>query len=147
MWRVSAVLLVVFLAFAPWFAHAQDYPMDSQNPKEYTDEDSQPLKIVSYALAPLGWALEWGVARPLHYLATESFVAPALGANTDAEQLAPPNVPELPPPDVITENNEHTDTTIVPAPASAEGYQKAPPAGQTAVPVTSKPGPAQPVMH
>jgi hypothetical protein len=145
--RVAAVLFVAFLACAPSLAQAQEYRMDSQNPNEYTDEDSQPLKIVSYALAPLGWALEWGVARPLHYLATESFMAPALGANTEAEQLAPPNVPALPPPDVITENNEHTDTTIVPAPASAEGYQKAPPTGQTAVPSAPNPASSQPVMH
>ena len=46
---------------------------DRQNPNEYTDEDSQPLRMLSYLVAPVGFLLEWGVARPLHYVATEYF--------------------------------------------------------------------------
>jgi hypothetical protein len=120
--------------------------MDSQHPNEYTDEDSQPLKLMSYVLAPVGFLLEWTVARPLHYLANESPLAPALGANTDSEGLSPPNVAPLPPPDVITESNEHIDTTIVPAPESAQGYQTKPPAPNSAAAV-APPASSQSVMH
>lgn len=120
--------------------------MDSQHPKEYTDEDSQPLKIVSYVLAPVGFVLEWTIARPLHYLANDTPLAPALGANTESEELSPPNVPPLPPPDVITEHYHHVETTIVPAPASQSGYEKSPPSGQ-APSVITPPASSQSATH
>jgi hypothetical protein len=145
--RAAAVLFVAVLVVAPALAGAQDYRMDSQHPTEYTDEDSQPLKLASYVLAPVGFLLEWTVARPFHYLATESPLAPVLGANTDSEGLSPPNVAPLPPPDVITESNEHIDTTIVPAPESAAGYQSSPPSAKSAAAVAPPAKSQQPVMH
>jgi hypothetical protein len=145
--RTAAILFAGLLAFAPALAIAQDYPMDSQHPKEYTDEDSQPLKLASYVLAPVGFVLEWTVARPLHYLANESPLAPMLGANTESEGLSPPNVKPLPPPDVITESSEHIETTIVPAPESAQGYQTKPPSGKAAAAVTPPASTQQPVLH
>jgi hypothetical protein len=144
--RAAAVLFAAFLALAPALARAQDYEMDSQHPKEYKDEDSQPLKLASYVLAPVGFLLEWTVARPFHYLASESPLAPVLGANTDSEGLSPPNVKPLPPPDSITESNEHIETTIVPAPESAAGYQASPPSAKSAAAV-APPASSQAVMH
>lgn len=81
--------------------HAQDFHQNAQNPEEYANEDAQPLKIASYILAPLGFALEWGITRPLHYAATKTALAPVL--SPDLERQYPPSpLTELPPPDKFT---------------------------------------------
>jgi hypothetical protein len=82
--------MVFALAIAmPASAFAQQGPYnDKQNPNEYTDtEDGQVLKVVSYFLAPIGYALEWGVTRPLHYLATKTAAAPAMSGDTEYSQM------------------------------------------------------------
>ena len=76
--RLSIALLAVVL-LSPALCRAQ-YAKDTQNPNEYTQEDSNPLKLIFYILSPLGYALEWGVTRPLHYMATQSSVAPMFGS-------------------------------------------------------------------
>lgn len=129
---------------APSFAHAQYSDLDKQNPNQYTDDDSQPLKLLSYVLAPIGFALEWGVARPLHYLATDTFLAPVLGANIDNDKLTVAPIAELPPPDQITDSagTAHHDFVVVP-------LQPLPPAAgavpQAATPASASPG--QPALH
>ena len=98
--------MVFALAIAtPASALAQQGPYnDKQNPNEYTDtEDGQVLKVVSYFLAPIGYALEWGVTRPLHYLATKTALAPAMSGDTEYSQMYNPGpnvapiVPVTPP--------------------------------------------------
>ncbi len=64
-------------------SHAQYLEDDRDEPKPYTDDDSQILKGVSYLFSPIGVAIEWTVARPLYYLATKSPLAPVLGANRE----------------------------------------------------------------
>jgi hypothetical protein len=34
----------------------------------YDDTESHPLRLVAYAVHPAGWAAEWLVARPVHFL-------------------------------------------------------------------------------
>ena len=96
---------IVFLSIAlfcaiPRLAHAQYEDTDRQNPQEYTDEDSQPLRLLAYFVSPIGFALEWGVARPLHYLATRTALAPVLDAQTREPTFTPPPIAEIPLDDV-----------------------------------------------
>ena len=112
MWRAALALSAAIFLVAPSFAHAQYSEMDRQDSSEYDDQDSQLLNLGSYLVRPVGYMLEWGVARPLHYLATKSAVAPVLGANTDADSDRLPAVTELPLPDDIPETTTHHDTVI-----------------------------------
>lgn len=94
--RAIILLSAALILGVPHLARAQYEDTDRQNPKEYTEEDSQPLRLVSYFIAPIGFALEWGVARPLHYLATQTFLAPAMDAETREPIFTPPAIAEIP---------------------------------------------------
>ena len=48
------------------------------------------LKVFSYVIAPIGYALEWGVTRPLHYLATKTSLAPAISGDTEYSEMYNP---------------------------------------------------------
>jgi len=144
---------------APVICHAQADEMDNQDPSRYTDEDSQLLNLMSYPLRPVGWVLEWTVARPLHYLATSSSIAPVFGADAEKEDAALAHqVRELPAPDTISAaGDQPVDTEIAPAavranqisasqpspvqsqPVSISGHQPAPPG--TVAPSGSVPQP------
>lgn len=45
----------------------------------YDDSESHPLRVVAYALHPVGWALEWLIARPLHFVVSEPATEPIFG--------------------------------------------------------------------
>ena len=34
----------------------------------YDDSESHPLRLVAYAIHPLGWFIEWTAMRPIHFL-------------------------------------------------------------------------------
>jgi hypothetical protein len=53
------------------------------DPNEYRQEDSHPVRAIASLLSPIGWALEWGVARPWHYVATNTFLAPVLNGGQE----------------------------------------------------------------
>jgi len=103
---------------------AQEDQPDQQNPYEYNEDDSQPLKIASYFLAPLGYALEWTVARPLNYLATQTPLAPALNPAI-TPKYPPTKLADLPPPDKF----------------APEPYEKDP--SEASIPVGPRPGSPQ----
>jgi hypothetical protein len=139
MWRATLALGAALLLVAPSFAHAQYSEMDRQNPSEYNDQDSQLLNLASYGLRPIGYLLEWGVARPLHYLATKSPVAPVLGANTDADSETLPAVTELPLPDDIPETPvEKRQDVVIKSPYQAPVSSTTP---------SQSTGANQPVLH
>jgi hypothetical protein len=37
----------------------------------YDDSQSHPLQIAAWAVHPVGWALEWLIARPLHFVVSQ----------------------------------------------------------------------------
>lgn len=143
-WIISIALALAIAA--PALALAQQGPYnDKQNPNEYTDtEDGQVLKLASYILAPIGYALEWGVTRPLHYLATRTSLAPAMSGDTEYSQMYNPGTnvaPIVPGPPPATASSQ----------ASApQTYIERTPVGPSTVPAPLAPltsPPAQPAMH
>src|ERR1700680_4363376 len=97
----SLILIAALILGAPVNSRADS--SESQNPQEYTQEDSQPLRVASYFVAPVGFILEWTVARPLHYIATNTFLAPAMDSEYGEYGAEGPPAPiaELPPPDYL----------------------------------------------
>lgn len=82
--RIIIGALALVLMSWPAISHAQYEDEDLQHPNQYNDvEDGQLLKLFSYVLTPVGMGLEWGVARPLHYLATQTPLAPVLSGDTE----------------------------------------------------------------
>jgi hypothetical protein len=143
---------VLALAVAmPGMVFAQQGPYnDKQNPDEYTDaEDGQPIKIVSYFIAPVGYALEWAVARPLHYLATKTSLAPAMSGDTERSEIynpgptAEPIEPLAPPPTA-------SSASAAPVTSAPQTYIERTPVGPVEVPATLAPlttPPEQPALH
>lgn len=80
----------------PTISRAQYNDTDRQNPKEYHDEDSQPLAILADFLYPIGYAVEWVVARPLHWISTDSPAAPVFRPVGGNDGSPPPPVPIIP---------------------------------------------------
>jgi hypothetical protein len=138
MWRAVICLCAALTLGAPCICHAQYN--DQQNPREYQDEDSQPIRLIAYVLAPLGFTLEWCVARPMHYVANDTALAPVF----NGYQPPPPYVPPVPlvPPDKIVESAPPPPLeTTASAPAAAAKPSR-PAAGAPA-----KPSGQQPVLH
>lgn len=117
---------------------------DLQNPTEYTDEDSELLRMAAYIIAPIGFALEWGVARPLHYLATDTFLAPVLNGTRPEPEFRPPPIAEIPLDDVGDEP---------PTPSRFSGDVRSKAAEATRQPSTGAGAPSgagaetQPIIH
>jgi hypothetical protein len=82
--RIIIGLLALVLMSWPAISQAQYSVEDLQHPNQYNDvEDGQVLKLFSYVLNPIGMGLEWGIARPLHFLAVRTPLAPVLSGDTE----------------------------------------------------------------
>lgn len=140
-------LLAMLLLGAPALSQAD--PMnESQNPDEYTQEDSHPLKFASFFVTPIGFLLEWTVARPLHYISTTRFIGPVLNSEYGDAETAPV-AEQLPAPDFLPSS----EAAGKPAPLHEESLN-APPARaslpsagtQSSAPPPAE-SPGQPVLH
>lgn len=45
----------------------------------YRDDESHPLRIMAYAVNPIGVALEWAIYRPIHWAVSRPSTAPIFG--------------------------------------------------------------------
>jgi len=103
--RITAALIVALLLAGPSIARAQEQQWggpfaseDQRNPYEYRDvDDAQLLCLAAYALTPIGMGLEWGFTRPLHYMATQTALAPALSGDKDVYYFGQNNNSDLVP--------------------------------------------------
>jgi hypothetical protein len=151
--RAIICLSVAFTIGLSALCHAQSYDNDRQNPKQYTNDDSQPLRLMAYVLSPVGFALEWSVARPLHYIATDTFLAPVFGGNRTPETYVPPFPPLEPeagsPPPQPAVEAALPPTELKPATtaASKPSGAVAPKRRETVAPGVQPPASAQPVIH
>jgi hypothetical protein len=46
---------------------------------DYDDSQAHPLRLAAYVIYPVGYALEWLVARPFHELVAQPDLAPVFG--------------------------------------------------------------------
>ena len=56
---LPSLALAAILTGAPVIARAHD---------AYDDSESNPLRVAAYALHPVGFAIEWLLARPFHFV-------------------------------------------------------------------------------
>jgi hypothetical protein len=148
MWRAAICFSAALVLGLPAFSHAQYNDNDRQNPKEYTDEDSQPVAIMADILYPVGFAAEWLVARPLHYLTSDSPVSPVFRPVGGTDDTPLPPVPIIPDntlgsvASVPTSPQDWTPTKVVPSTPQASAPGTVPP-----VSAYSAPPPRQAQMH
>jgi hypothetical protein len=148
------LMLCTVLALAvamPGVVFAQQGPYnDKQNPDEYTDaEDGQPIKIVSYFIAPVGYALEWAVARPLHYLATKTSLAPIMSGDTERSEIYNPG-PTAEPIEPLAPPPMASSASAAPVTSAPQTYIERTPVGPVEVPAPLAPlttPPEQPALH
>jgi hypothetical protein len=94
--RVAIIFSAALLVALPTISHAQYNDSDRQNPKEYHDEDSQALALFADIIYPIGYGIEWLVARPMHWIANESPVSPVYRPVGGDDASPPPPVPIIP---------------------------------------------------
>jgi hypothetical protein len=106
--RGAIILLALLALTVPRLAYAQsmssyDYDYNEEyGPPPYDDvEDGQALRIAGYILAPFGYALEWGLTRPLHHVATDTALAPVLSGDTDVRYFGETSNADLLPPNTF----------------------------------------------
>lgn len=94
--RAATVLFAAFFVAFPVLSYAQYNDTDQQNPKEYTDDDSNPLALFADVLYPVGFAAEWLVARPAHWIANDSPASPLYRPVGGNDMSPAPLVPIIP---------------------------------------------------
>lgn len=93
---------------------------------EYGDSETHPLRLVAYAIHPVGCTLEWLVFRPLHVIVSQPQLehlfghyphesnfscgyTPVAAVPLPAVTLPPPAVPEVAPPPTVPEEGATAD--------------------------------------
>ena len=153
----GAIFFLTLLALSlPRLAHAQaDYSFDEEyGPPPYNDvEDGQALRIAGYILAPFGYALEWGITRPLHHVATDTALAPVLSGDTDVRYFGDTANADRLPPNTFTPFRVPANPNAIESDAASASYRAPsntlPPVPQSRgyrAPSSYPPG-SQPALH
>jgi hypothetical protein len=71
---LAGLATVVFAGTAPAYCKNQ-YSCDGG----YNEAESHPLRLVAYALHPVGYAVEWLFMRPIHALVSQPELCPIFG--------------------------------------------------------------------
>ena len=145
--RVAIIFCAALLVALPTVSRAQYNDTDRQHPKDYNDEDSQPLAIVADILYPIGYGAEWLVARPMHWLANDSPAAPMYRPVGGRDNSPPPPVPIIP--DNTMDQTASTtpqdwSPTRAPVTTNATVIR---PAAPPAPPAMAPPSSSQPALH
>jgi hypothetical protein len=119
--RRWALFLVAAIALSiPVAGHAQSSE-DRLGPDQYQDvNDAQILKLAAYVLTPIGMGLEWGVTRPLCYLATDTVLAPVLTGDYDRIGFGENNNADLVPPGTFDPAPMNLTNNFVPSSRETE---------------------------
>jgi hypothetical protein len=117
--RVAIVICAALILALPRFASAQNFDSDEQHPQDYSDEDSQPLALASYLLYPIGWAVEWGIARPLKWGATKGPLSFMYKGVDQDDSGPPPPIAYIPDNSLGAESSSPIPAPVSGAPASA----------------------------
>jgi hypothetical protein len=147
--RVAIIICAALLLSLPSVSHAQYNDNDEQNRGEYHDEDSQPLALLSYFFYPIGYAVEWLVARPLHYIANDTPLEPVFRPVGGNDTTPPPPVPIIPD-NTLSSSPSTTQrewTPSRPAAKSAPENQGESPTTQPYAPPSGGPSSSQPALH
>jgi hypothetical protein len=65
---LALLMLVLSLMVVPARAH-----------DAYDDSQAHPLRLIAYAVHPVGFALEWLVTRPIHFVFSQPKLEPVFG--------------------------------------------------------------------
>jgi len=68
--KLIGTVMLLWLVSMPVGASAHD---------AYDDSQSHPLQLAAYALHPVGFALEWLVMRPIHFVVSQPKLDPVFG--------------------------------------------------------------------
>ena len=68
--------LLLGLGVAVWLAGASSPALAHD---AYDDSQAHPLRLAAYALNPVGWAAEWLITRPIHFLVSQPQLEPIFG--------------------------------------------------------------------
>jgi hypothetical protein len=85
---VIVALTVVTLGLAggvAWAGDSVDYRNSDVTEDHYVDGFSHPLRIAAYAIAPVGYAAEWLIFRPFHYIISRPQVSKAFNYRNDED--------------------------------------------------------------
>ena len=85
---IGAVLLLVLVSL-PARATAHD---------AYDDSESHPLRLAAYAINPVGFALEWLVMRPIHFVVSQPALERVFGHTPHEDPYGSEPPPDPPSP-------------------------------------------------